>query len=75
LLGVLGYVVAVSVAAAVLPVVNEIPDHFPADVLWSFRVAALGTQLVLWAGIGILFGTLTERHARRVVEQSSTVTV
>jgi predicted cobalt transporter CbtA len=73
LLGVLAYVVVVAVAAAVLPVVNEIPDHFPADVLWSFRVASLGTQLVLWAGIGLLFGVFTDRHARRVAPRSSTV--
>jgi len=30
-------------------------------VLWRFRVASLGTQLVLWAGIGLLFGALAER--------------
>jgi predicted cobalt transporter CbtA len=75
LLGVLAYVVVVSVAAAVLPIVNEVPDHFPADVLWSFRVASLGTQLVLWAGIGLLFGVVTDRHARRVAERSSSVIV
>jgi predicted cobalt transporter CbtA len=75
LLGVAAYVVVVSVAAAVLPIVNEIPEHFPADVLWSFRVASLGTQLVLWAGIGVLFGLFTDRHARRVAEQTPAVTV
>jgi hypothetical protein len=34
-------------------------------VLWRFRVAALGIQVVLWTTIGLLFGALTERAAAR----------
>jgi hypothetical protein len=30
-------------------------------VLWRFRVAALGIQVVLWTTIGLLFGVLAER--------------
>ncbi|MGO9135375.1 MAG: hypothetical protein ACLP8A_15190 [Methylovirgula sp.] len=30
-------------------------------MLWRFRLAALGLQLVLWTAIGLLFGVLTER--------------
>jgi predicted cobalt transporter CbtA len=48
----------------VLPEINEVPEHFSAVVLWRFRVAALGMQLVLWAVIGLLFGVLTERGGR-----------
>ncbi len=44
-----------------LPTVNEVPPQFPATVLWQFRLASLGTQLVLWATIGLSFGALTER--------------
>src|SRR6202043_2652459 len=47
----LGAGLFVAVAAAVqaaLPEVNEVPDAFPAVVLWLFRIAALGTQAVLW---------------------------
>jgi predicted cobalt transporter CbtA len=51
-----GYVVAVAAAQALLPSLNETPAAFPATVLWDFRVASLGTQLVLWAALGLLFG-------------------
>jgi predicted cobalt transporter CbtA len=71
LLGVLGYVVLMSVFALVLPRVNEVPDGFPASVLWNFRIASLGTQLVLWTAIGLLFGIFTERRLRRIEEPST----
>ncbi|HEU0128959.1 MAG TPA: CbtA family protein, partial [Pseudonocardiaceae bacterium] len=50
-----------AVIQFLLPTINEIPDAFPATVLWEFRVAALGTQLVMWATIGLLFGALVAR--------------
>jgi predicted cobalt transporter CbtA len=55
------FVVGVAVVQFLLPTINEIPDAFPATVLWEFRVAALGTQLVMWATIGLLFGVLVAR--------------
>jgi predicted cobalt transporter CbtA len=73
LLGVLVYLVAVSVAALLMPSVNEVPEGFPASLLWNFRIASLGTQLVLWAGIGLLFGVFTERRLRRVAARRSTI--
>jgi predicted cobalt transporter CbtA len=73
LLGVLGYLVVVTVAALLLPGVNEVPEDFPANVLWNFRIASLGTQLVLWTALGLLFGIFTERRLRRVAEKPSTV--
>jgi predicted cobalt transporter CbtA len=30
-------------------------------VLWAFRFSSLGTQVVFWAGLGLLFGWLCER--------------
>ena len=53
--------VVVFVAALLLPVVNEVPDDFPAVVLWKFRIASLGAQLIMWTTIGLVFGALTER--------------
>ncbi len=35
--------------------------HAPAELVWDFRLSSLGTQLVLWAGIGCIFGLLGER--------------
>jgi predicted cobalt transporter CbtA len=37
----------------------------PADLVWSFRFSALGTQAVLWASIGCIFGLLNERAEAR----------
>lgn len=55
------YLVVVIVAALLLPAINEVPEGFPATVLWQFRVASLGMQAILWTTIGLLFGALTER--------------
>ncbi len=56
------YLCLVTVAGLLLPVVNEVPDAFPASLLWQFRVAALGAQALMWATIGLVFGVLTERE-------------
>lgn len=58
-------VAAVAAVYLLMPGVDEVPAGFPASTLWEFRVASLGTQLVLWAGIGLTFGALTERSLRR----------
>ena len=55
------YLVMMVVVAALLPEVNEVPEQFPAATLWSFRMASLGAQLVLWTTLGLLFGGLTQR--------------
>jgi predicted cobalt transporter CbtA len=39
--------------------------HAPADLVWDFRLSALATQAVLWAGIGCAFGLLGERAKKR----------
>jgi predicted cobalt transporter CbtA len=61
------YIVVMIIAALLLPGINEVPDEFPAVVLWKFRVASLGAQVILWATLGLLFGALTQRayvHSR-----------
>jgi predicted cobalt transporter CbtA len=55
------FIVIIAGVQWLLPTANEVPPQFPAVVLWKFRIASLGTQLVLWATIGLLFGALTER--------------
>ena len=69
----------IVVAQIILPAVHETPVGFPADVLYRFRLASLGINLVLWTTIGLVFGALAERlivpaSAReRVPAGSSTV--
>jgi hypothetical protein len=57
------YIVLVGVAAWLLPAVNEVPKDFPATVLWNFRIASIGGQLIMWATLGLLFGALTQGAA------------
>ena len=58
------YYIAVMIAAGlVLPAINEVPEGFPAVVLWKFRVASMGAQIIMWATLGLLFGALTQRAA------------
>jgi predicted cobalt transporter CbtA len=59
------YVALVGIAAYALPAINEVPETFPADLLWNFRVAAFGTQAILWTAIALLFGWLIERNRQR----------
>lgn len=60
----LGLVTVVIGLFVGLPATTD-PGEFPAGLLWSFRLSSLGTQLVLWAGLGVLFGLLCERANRR----------
>ncbi len=73
MLAAVAYLVAVVVVAVLLPSVDETPEPlrdaagmiiypgFPADVLYEFRLLSLATQLVLWAGIGLVFATISGR--------------
>ena len=55
------YLVIVAVAGALFPTINEVPDSLSAVLLWKFRVASLGIQIVLWTTVGLTFGWLAER--------------
>jgi predicted cobalt transporter CbtA len=57
-----GFIVIVGAVQLLLPVIDEVPADFPASVLWRFRIASLGIQVILWAIIGLLFGVLAERR-------------
>jgi hypothetical protein len=69
------YLIVVIVVGVALPPINEVPAEFPAVVLWRFRVASAGAQLITWTTIGLLFGALAERVLARppgVVRYSDT---
>ncbi len=55
------YIVAVVLIAFAMPPLNEVPEGFPAVVLWQFRVASLGAQAIMWTVIGLGFGAWVER--------------
>jgi predicted cobalt transporter CbtA len=56
------YILAAALAMFILPTVNEVPEDFPASLLWQFRVASLGGHAVLLAILGLAFGLLAERQ-------------
>jgi hypothetical protein len=56
-----GYVLLAGIAGLLLPSINEVPELFPATVLWKFRMASMAAQFIMWATIGLLFGASTER--------------
>ncbi|MGC1408461.1 MAG: CbtA family protein [Acetobacteraceae bacterium] len=61
LLGGAVYVVLVGAVMWVLPVIDEVPEGFPATLLWQFRVVSLGGHILLLGTLGLVFGALTER--------------
>jgi hypothetical protein len=59
-----GMVLVVAVLFLSLPA-GPSAEGFPSEVLWAFRFSSLGTQVVFWAGLGLLFGWLCERARRK----------
>ncbi|MGJ4948130.1 CbtA family protein [Bradyrhizobium sp. HKCCYLS20291] len=55
------YIAVMTGVGLALPDVNEVPEAFPAAVLWQFRIASLGGQAIMWATLGLLFGVMAER--------------
>jgi hypothetical protein len=55
------FIVIIAAVQLSMPVINEVPAAFPAVLLWKFRVAAIGMQVIMWTTIGLLFGALVER--------------
>lgn len=65
-----GYIAIVATVGALLPHFHEVPEGFPAQTLWEFRLASLGTQAVLWAAIGITFAVLLDRSVQRATKRT-----
>ena len=73
LIGFASYIATISIVMTVLPTVDETPGPlvndagaivfpgFTADDLYEFRLHALGTQVVVWATIGLVFASLVGR--------------
>ena len=67
------YLAVMTFAIVALPVIDEVPDGFPASALWQFRISALGIQATLWTTIGLVFGALMQRSASRSARRQSSV--
>ena len=60
-----GYLLVTLTALALLPTFNEVPESFPAVLLYEFRRASLLIQLTLWAVLGLVLAELTGRLTDR----------
>jgi hypothetical protein len=54
------YLIVVIVVGLALPPLNEVPAEFPAVVLWQFRIASAGAQVIMWTTLGIGLGFAAE---------------
>ncbi len=61
LIGIAVFVIAVVAFGLAMPPLDEVPENFPAVVLWQFRMASLGAQAIMWTVIGLGFGAWVER--------------
>lgn len=61
LIGAAVYLAASVIFALAMPALNEVPEGFPAVVLWRFRMASLGAQAIMWTVLGLGFGAWVER--------------
>jgi hypothetical protein len=61
LIGAAVFLIAAVAFALVMPPLDEVPEGFPAVVLWQFRMASLGAQAIMWAVLGLGFGAWVER--------------
>jgi hypothetical protein len=67
-----GYLVVVLIAGWLLPIVDEVPADFSADLLWRFRTASLTVQATLWAAIGLASATMIGIVVRRNGQRTRT---
>ena len=58
------FLLVVTIGYAMLPHVDEVPATFPPSLLYTFRLASLGTQVVLWTALGLAFAALLTRARR-----------
>lgn len=54
------FIVLAVATQLLLPTIDEVPDHFPASVLWQFRISSIGIEAVLWATVGLAFGPMAD---------------
>jgi hypothetical protein len=65
LVGAAVFLVVAVIFALVMPPLDEVPEGFPAVVLWQFRMASLGAQAIMWTVLGLGFGAWVERDFAR----------
>ena len=49
------YALTIALAATALPSLHEVPNEFPADVLWGFRAASFSGHILFWVLLAAAF--------------------
>lgn len=63
------FIVLALVTGHLFPAIDEVPDDFDPNVLYSFRVSALATQAALWGTLTTVLTILVDRAFRRETER------
>jgi hypothetical protein len=71
LISMAGYVLIVGLAGWLLPVVDEVPPDFSADLLWRFRMASLTVQATLYLVTGLLLATMIGAVVKKAMAASA----
>ncbi|HWS31757.1 MAG TPA: CbtA family protein [Actinoplanes sp.] len=70
--GTITFLIVVTIAYTLLPTFDEVPDDFPATLLWNFRISSLGTQVTLWTALGLTYAGLLNHLATRSAQPAGT---
>jgi hypothetical protein len=62
--GVIAFAALASMWIVTLPGISEVPRAFPRGLLLEFRVNAAALQIIIWGGLGVVFGQVAEYVAR-----------
>jgi putative cobalt transporter subunit CbtA len=75
LAGLGAFLLIVVIGYTLLPTIDEVPDTFPASLLWNFRITSLGVQTIMWTTLGLTFGALitSRRHTTPAEKQPATL--
>ena len=72
LISIAGYAVVVGLVGWLLPVIDEVPADFSADLLWQFRLASLAVQASLYLVAGLVLATMIGSVVKKATAANST---
>jgi hypothetical protein len=59
--GALAFASLATILISAFPAISEVPDDFPEGLLFTFRAQSAMLQLIVWGGLGAVFGVFAER--------------
>ncbi|WP_281024680.1 CbtA family protein [Rhizobium jaguaris] len=59
-IGIAAFVALAAVLMMIMSAISETPHDFPRGLLFEFRIHAALLQLIVWGGLGVLFGQAAE---------------